>query len=267
MSSRVIGRGVCPRCGREGSVVLKQIGDRIYVYFKHGRKWCYVGPLERVDLSNLLLSIGYPTPTTKMAGALQMVLGALGMRRSLLQLAIMILVALAYSLSTNPSYSNIVLSLMVIAWILSSYGVSQHQGKLCCKFRELKAHQVLAILLGVAGLLVGMSLTSPVILRVEIPGASSTHVFELPLTCFLLASIILGVTAHCLRSRRDKLIVYALAPLITMLILSLPILTDLALYPGSLITLSIYILIPYYLTLLGFEILATVLRWTSINRL
>ncbi len=248
--------------------MLKQIGGKMYVYFKHGRKWCYVGPLERVDLSNLLLSIEYHTLTTKMAEALQTVLGALGMRRSLLQLAIMVLVALAYSLSTNPSYSNIVLSLMVIAWILSSYRVSQqHQGKLCCKFRELKAHQVLAILLGVAGLLIGMPLTSPIILRVEIPGASGTHVFELPLTCFLLASMTLGVTAHCLRSRSEKLMVYALAPLIAMLILSLPILTDLALYPGSLITLSIHILIPYYLTLLGFEILATVLRWTSIDRL
>ncbi len=52
MSSRSIGRGRCPRCGCEGVVVVKEISGRFYIYFKHGREWCYVGPLDKV-FSNL----------------------------------------------------------------------------------------------------------------------------------------------------------------------------------------------------------------------
>ena len=59
VASRSIGRGVCPRCGEEGTVVLKQIGDQIYVYIKHGSRWCYIGPLRDVDLRNILK--GVPT--------------------------------------------------------------------------------------------------------------------------------------------------------------------------------------------------------------
>jgi len=55
LSTRVIGRGKCPRCGREGSIVLKSVGGRIYVYFKHGNQWCYLGPLESVDLGKLIV--------------------------------------------------------------------------------------------------------------------------------------------------------------------------------------------------------------------
>jgi len=49
MSSRSIGRGRCPKCGREGTIVVKVIGGREYVYPRHGKEWCYVGPLEKVD--------------------------------------------------------------------------------------------------------------------------------------------------------------------------------------------------------------------------
>lgn len=51
MTTRVVGRGKYPKCGNQGSIVFKEINNKIYVYAKHGRKWCYLGPLEAVDLS------------------------------------------------------------------------------------------------------------------------------------------------------------------------------------------------------------------------
>ncbi|MGC9227700.1 hypothetical protein, partial [Caldivirga sp.] len=46
---------ICPRCGREGSVIVKRIGDQGYVYVKHGKVWHYIGSLERVDLQSILI--------------------------------------------------------------------------------------------------------------------------------------------------------------------------------------------------------------------
>jgi len=54
VSARSLGRGRCPRCGEEGSVVVKWVGGKEYVYVKHGRTWHYVGPLDRVDVNELL---------------------------------------------------------------------------------------------------------------------------------------------------------------------------------------------------------------------
>jgi len=74
MSTRVVGRGRCPKCGREGSVVLKEISGRVYVYFKHGRDWCYIGPLDKVDLSKLITELSvspYHNITTKLGGSIK----------------------------------------------------------------------------------------------------------------------------------------------------------------------------------------------------
>ena len=51
MSTRSIGRGICPKCG---GVVIKRLGDREYVYVKHGRIWHYIGPLDNVDLNSIV---------------------------------------------------------------------------------------------------------------------------------------------------------------------------------------------------------------------
>ncbi|PUA33349.1 MAG: hypothetical protein B7O98_02675 [Zestosphaera tikiterensis] len=43
---------VCPKCGRSGSKVVREIGSRRYVYYRHynpetkGVSYCYVGPLD-----------------------------------------------------------------------------------------------------------------------------------------------------------------------------------------------------------------------------
>ncbi len=54
MSSRSIGRGICPKCGQEGVLYIRRLGDREYVYFKHGKRWCYIGPKTNVDIEKLL---------------------------------------------------------------------------------------------------------------------------------------------------------------------------------------------------------------------
>jgi len=81
VSARVIGRGKCPKCGREGSVVLKEISGRVYVYFKHGRDWCYIGPLDRVNLAELITELR-PSPyhniTTKLGSAIKGLVTRLG---------------------------------------------------------------------------------------------------------------------------------------------------------------------------------------------
>ncbi len=82
-SSRVIGRGLCPKCGKTGSLVLKKLGGRIYVYFKHGSKWCYIGPADSVNLSELLGSIeldSYHNITTKFTEYFGKVVGDLRMK-------------------------------------------------------------------------------------------------------------------------------------------------------------------------------------------
>lgn len=52
MASKAIGTGVCPRCGRPGTVVIKA-GN--YVYIKHGNTWHYIGTIDKVNLNKILI--------------------------------------------------------------------------------------------------------------------------------------------------------------------------------------------------------------------
>ena len=52
MPSRAIGMGMCPRCGRPGTVVIKA-GN--YVYVKHGNTWHYIGTIDKVNLNKILI--------------------------------------------------------------------------------------------------------------------------------------------------------------------------------------------------------------------
>ncbi len=56
MRTQTLGRARCPRCGKSGAVIIKTIGDRHYVYLRHGRKWCYIGPIDREDVWKFLKS-------------------------------------------------------------------------------------------------------------------------------------------------------------------------------------------------------------------
>ena len=50
----IVGRGRCPRCGAEGTVILRVDGSRPYVYVRHGRVWHYIGTLDRVNLEHII---------------------------------------------------------------------------------------------------------------------------------------------------------------------------------------------------------------------
>ncbi|MCD6487966.1 MAG: hypothetical protein J7K21_01920 [Desulfurococcales archaeon] len=119
MSSRVIGRGKCSKCGREGSVVLKEVSGRIYVYIKHGREWCYLGPLERVDLSSIIISVrDYHTFTTKLAKYLRVKLGDVNMKVSTPFIIGLALLLAAYGIGLGgPGYSNYVLAMILLSTI------------------------------------------------------------------------------------------------------------------------------------------------------
>ncbi len=52
MPSRAIGMGMCPRCGKPGTVVIKA-GN--YVYVKHGNTWHYIGTIDKVNLNKILI--------------------------------------------------------------------------------------------------------------------------------------------------------------------------------------------------------------------
>ncbi|MGC8607074.1 MAG: hypothetical protein ACP5GZ_04335 [Vulcanisaeta sp.] len=52
MPSRAVGMGVCPRCGKPGTVVIKA-GN--YVYVKHGNTWHYIGTIDKVNLNKILI--------------------------------------------------------------------------------------------------------------------------------------------------------------------------------------------------------------------
>jgi len=114
LSSRVVGRGICPKCGKEGSVVFKEISGKIYVYVKHGRKWCYLGPLNKVDLSEVIVSLkDYHTFTTKLVEYIKTELGVIGVKVSTLFIIGLALLLAAYGIGLgSSSYGNYVLVLI-----------------------------------------------------------------------------------------------------------------------------------------------------------
>lgn len=99
MTTRVVGRGKCPRCGDPGSVVFKEFSGKVYVYIKHGRRWCYIGPLEAVDLSSMIIDLSdYHHFTTKIKESMK-ITGMRNMRVSILVFASVSLMLAAYTLS------------------------------------------------------------------------------------------------------------------------------------------------------------------------
>jgi len=50
----IIGRGRCPKCGMEGTIVIRSRNSKLYVYARHGRVWHYVGPLEKINMEALI---------------------------------------------------------------------------------------------------------------------------------------------------------------------------------------------------------------------
>lgn len=61
----IVGRGRCPRCGMEGTVILRVDGSKPYVYVRHGRTWHYIGTLDKVSLESMIMVKNRPEITTR----------------------------------------------------------------------------------------------------------------------------------------------------------------------------------------------------------
>ncbi|WFO75193.1 hypothetical protein J4526_09005 [Desulfurococcaceae archaeon MEX13E-LK6-19] len=171
MSSKVIGRGRCIKCGREGSVVLKEISGRIYVYIKHGREWCYLGPLEKVDLSSIIIGVrDYHTFTTKLAEYLRVRIGDVGVKVSTPFIIGLALLLAAYGIGLG-GYGNYVLAMVLLStlsFLLSiavyenTYARHQEYGTLSrILSRGLKLYILLTIALTIIAIITTIPLISP----------------------------------------------------------------------------------------------------------
>jgi len=199
LSSRVVGRGVCPKCGREGSVVLKELSGKIYVYFKHGRKWCYLGSLENVDLSEVIVDLGYHTFTTKFAEYFRSYLEKVSMNYAVVFIIALALLLSAYGISTGGYvYGHIVLTLVIlsslvfitlIAFYEKKY-LSKAKYEMLSKILEQGMFQyiVISFLTFAAVSFASMPLTCP--LKITLTGKAHSYgvVMSIPLTSIILSS-------------------------------------------------------------------------------
>lgn len=65
-------------------MVVKRLGDREYVYVKHGRTWHYIGPLDSVDLNSIIHEYTTSLPLKDSAGGgLSMSSGGAGSGKSI----------------------------------------------------------------------------------------------------------------------------------------------------------------------------------------
>ncbi len=171
LSSRVIGRGRCIKCGREGSVVLKEISGRIYVYIKHGREWCYLGPLEKVDLSSIVIGVrDYHTFTTKLAEYFRVRIGGAGVKVSTPFIVGLALLLAAYGIGLG-GYGNYVLTMVLLSTLSflfsiavyeNTYAGHQEYGTLSRNLsRGLKLYILLTIALTIIAVITTIPLVSP----------------------------------------------------------------------------------------------------------
>ena len=200
MSSRVVGRGVCPKCGREGSVVLKELSGKIYVYFKHGRKWCYLGSLENVDLSKVIVDLGYHTFTTKFAEYFRSYLERVSMNYAVVFIIALALLLSAYGISTGGYvYGHIVLTLVILSSLVFTTLIAFYEKKCLSKAKYemlskileqgMFQYIVISFLIFAAVSFASMPLTCP--LKITLIGKAHSYEVSIPIP---LTSIILSST-------------------------------------------------------------------------
>ena len=238
MTTRVIGRGICPKCGMEGSVVLKEISGRVYVYIKHGRSWCYLGPLDKVELSEVLISLStYHTFTTKFVDIASMI-GGMNMNLGLVipfTLGL-ILLLLAYCLSLSSHSAVLVLALTttsVITMLLTiaiyehRYRVRRYEILTRIYSKGLIVYSSLSILVITLTTLATIPLASPIEFRImskvpiskaasAVPALRGGHTYVvdyitvhtvIPLTSLMVISLLLTLLSRVVRPRK-KLVMY-----------------------------------------------------------
>ncbi len=227
MSSRTVGRGICPRCGREGAVVLKTISGRIYVYVRHGREWCYIGPLDRVDLATILYDLrDYQSFTSKF---LTYVATAMGLKsvgtgvRALVFIAISLLV-MGYALSLGgSSYGAAVLGITSIAVLLLLYAIASYEHRHIAAVRRRASMRtlIMSAIIVAATLIATLPLRSPITIKLVayyIP--YSTLSMDFPLTSALVTAL---VATYLSRRVETKQIPFAVTTIVlSCLIVSIP---------------------------------------------
>ncbi|OYT55510.1 MAG: hypothetical protein B6U76_05770 [Desulfurococcales archaeon ex4484_217_2] len=226
MSSRVLGKGVCPKCGNEGSLVLKEISGKIYVYFKHGRKWCYIGPLSEVDLRELIFTLeNYHSFTTKFKDFI-ITYGVKNMSRALMFILGISFILVAYSLSVNPNFSGIVLALTVLSTIAFSTLIASYELSPLpkVKYSHLRGilskglHYYLSLALIIIALvfIASSPLTSPYNVMINVENFS----MKTSLSTLLLVSVIVVFLQRPLGQKGFT--IYLIIPLTFMLLMFLP---------------------------------------------
>ncbi|MCD6278235.1 MAG: hypothetical protein J7J11_00980 [Desulfurococcales archaeon] len=138
MSSRVVGHGTCPKCGRSGSLVLKKLGGNVYIYFKHGSRWCYIGPVGSVDMDELLRDVElepYHNFTTKFTEYLSKLLDEARLRLGAQLMIGLALTVSAYGLATGGAkYSSIILTLAGLSALLFASLLATYESGLAKEF-------------------------------------------------------------------------------------------------------------------------------------
>ena len=226
ISSRVLGKGICPKCGNEGSLVLKEISGKIYVYFKHGRKWCYIGPLSEVDLRELIFTLeNYHSFTTKFKDFI-VTYGVKSMSRALTFILGISFTLVAYSLSVNPNFSGIVLALTVLSTIAFSTLIASYELSPLPKVkyshlrgilsRGLHCYLSLALIIIALAFIASFPLTSPYNVMISVENFS----MKTSLSTLLLVSMIVVFLQRPLGQKGFT--IYLIIPLTFMLLMFLP---------------------------------------------
>lgn len=225
MTTRVIGRGMCPRCGEEGSIVLKDMYNKVYIYVKHGRRWCYVGPLEAVDLSSIITSLSdYHYLTTKIRSCARITLGLGRMRVSTLVFVSLFSVAIAYTASASYRYPyevrvatellsqfSTVIAVLTALLAVATYEV-KYKKRLELRIPFVTANPALGVILTALATLAGVVVFLPLRSHVEpyyvsiLIEVREFHVFhyvsmEFSISCILLIALVLAVTSRGLFSK------------------------------------------------------------------
>ncbi len=228
MSSRVVGHGRCPKCNREGSIVFKEISGRIYVYVKHGREWCYLGPLDRVDLSSILIDLrDYHISTTKLVDYVRVKWGTISMRIPVLFVIGLALLLAAYGIGIgDSSYGNYVLALVLLSTLSFLLAIAVYEST----YTRLQGYTILSriiskglvpyalftVVLVVCVIIATIPLVASIRLEFRIPLHTSPPDVEtyayisivIPITSFIISSLIITYLSRPLISSLRKLIVY-----------------------------------------------------------
>ena len=236
MVTRVVGRGICPKCGREGSVVLKSVGGRVYIYFKHGRKWCYVGPLENHDLSKLITDLrDYHSLTTKFTSFLTHLGGNL--RVATLFIINTSLIVLTYGINLGGvKYSPVVTSLVLLTSVVTCSLLATYEGTSMsvttyATLRKLinyglTPYLLITYLASVATLIATLPLQSPINYLITIKLGWGYSVIKIPLNALVLNALVLTYLSRPLSTVRKLVLATAVPIATTATLVAVPILVN-----------------------------------------